>query len=136
MKVGLYTTLLAVFVVAILSPPTNACRRDRELFDIGDNNNVEHNLRKLDGHSAHGLWDVFWGKIMKCVSYWKGEEEECVDPCTTDDEGTCCTAEDDIDSSSNADDPCCGDLGRDEGLFCGAVVVDPADAPERKFKYP
>jgi len=69
MKVGLYTTLLAVFVVAILSPPTTA-------FEIEDNNNVEHNLRKLDGHSAHGLWDVIWGKIMKCVSYWKGEEEE------------------------------------------------------------
>ena len=42
----------------------------------GDNNiNINH-LRKLDGHSVHGLWDVIWGKIMECLSYWKGEEEE------------------------------------------------------------
>ena len=133
MKVGLYTTLLAVFVVAILSPPTNACRRDRELFDFEDNNNVEH-LRKLDGHSAHGLWDVLWGKILKCVSYWKGEEEECVDTCMGGDEGTCCTMEARGEPlTQQGGQPCCGDFGNG-GLECGEEQAPDdgcIEAPER-----
>ena len=68
MKVGLYTTLLAILVVGMLS-------HTHAHDELVGGDNINH-LRKLDGHSVHdihGLWEVMWGKIMECISYWKGE---------------------------------------------------------------